>query len=194
MPEHAIFLHVQPTSAPASNGDVAPGVSHPSPSKCVVLMSGFDQTTGRSDEGNPLATSAPTSRPSASPCNRSSVFASSATLLLPNAVSSVLHRPIESAPQYQLFVGSAVLTLPAHTRHWRIFEADIHGSAPLGIRGGLSRDPIYADPPSRRLTAVRPNLRTIYSALVARMYLRRTRKSVSRVALHASQVCTRLSV
>src|SRR5258705_7370144 len=82
MPEHAIFLHVQPTSAPTSNGDVAPDVSPPSPPECVVLMSGFDQTTGRSAEGTPLSASAPTSRLSDFPCNRSSVFASSATLLL----------------------------------------------------------------------------------------------------------------
>src|ERR1700731_2004254 len=82
MPEHAIFLHVQPTSAPTSNGDVAPDVSHPSPPECVVLMSGFDQTTGRSAEGTPLSASAPTSRLSDFPCNKSSVFASSATLLL----------------------------------------------------------------------------------------------------------------
>src|ERR1700730_16185377 len=82
MPEHAIFLHVQPTSAPTSNGDVAPDVSHPSPPECLVLMSGFDQTTGRSAEGTPLSASAPTSRLSDFPCNRSSVFASSATLLL----------------------------------------------------------------------------------------------------------------
>src|ERR1700738_1363089 len=82
MPEHAIFLHVQPTSAPTSNGDVAPDVSPPSPPECGVLMSGFDQTTGRSAEGTPLSASAPTSRLSDFPCNRSSVFASSATLLL----------------------------------------------------------------------------------------------------------------
>src|ERR1700732_942264 len=82
MPEHAIFLHVQPTSAPTSNGDVAPDVSHPSPPECLVSMSGFDQTTGRSAEGTPLSASAPTSRLSDFPCNRSSVFASSATLLL----------------------------------------------------------------------------------------------------------------
>src|SRR5580765_2941151 len=82
MPEHAIFLHVQPTPAPTSNGDVAPDVSHPSPPECLVLMSGSDQTTGRSAEATPLSASAPTSRPSDFPCNRSSVFASSATLLL----------------------------------------------------------------------------------------------------------------
>src|SRR3984893_8885584 len=82
MPEHAIFLHVQPTSAPTSNGDVAPDASNPSPPECLVSLSGFDQTTGRSAEGTPLSASAPTSRLSDFPCNRSSVFASSATLLL----------------------------------------------------------------------------------------------------------------
>src|ERR1700737_948981 len=82
MPEHAIFLSVSPTSAPTSNGGVAPDVSPPSPPECLVLMSGFDQTTGRSAEGTPLSASAPTSRLSGFPCNRSSVFASSATLLL----------------------------------------------------------------------------------------------------------------
>src|ERR1700732_5232099 len=82
MPEHAIFLHVQPKRAPTSTGDVAPDVSHPSPPECVVLMSGSDQTTGRSAEGTPLSASAPTSRLSDFPCNRSPVSASSATLLL----------------------------------------------------------------------------------------------------------------
>src|ERR1017187_650523 len=81
-PQHAISLLVRPSSALISSGNVVPDVSHLSLPECVVLMSGFDQTTVRSAGANHPSASAPTLALSGFPCNRSSVFASSATLLL----------------------------------------------------------------------------------------------------------------
>jgi len=89
MLKHAIFLHVQPTSAPSLIGVVAPGLSRRSQPVCVVWMGGIDQTTGRSVEGTPLSSNAPTSRLSGFPCNRSLVFASSAT---PQSLVCCIHR------------------------------------------------------------------------------------------------------
>src|ERR1035437_5741125 len=81
-PQHAISLLVRLSSALISSGNVVPDVSHRSLPECVVLTSGFDQITVRSGGANNLSASAPTSDLSAFPCNRSVVFASSATLLL----------------------------------------------------------------------------------------------------------------
>ena len=56
-------------------------------------MSGFDQTTGRSPEETHLSASGPTSAPSGFLCNRSVVFASSATLpLLTQCLVCCIHR------------------------------------------------------------------------------------------------------
>src|SRR5450756_2940440 len=81
-PLHAIFLRVQPKSEIISSDVAGPVVSHHSLPKCVVLMSGFDQTTVRSAGENHLSASGSTLELSGFPCNRSVVFASSATLLL----------------------------------------------------------------------------------------------------------------
>src|ERR1035437_54281 len=81
-PLHAIFLHVQLTSEPISNGVVEPVLSHHFQPEYVLLMSGFDQTTVRSAGANHPFASGPTLALSGFPCNRSSVFASFATLLL----------------------------------------------------------------------------------------------------------------
>src|SRR5712691_1366703 len=81
-PQHAISLRVRPKSAPIWNENVAPDVSRLSLPECVVSMSGFDQTTGRSAGEIHLSASVPTSALSGFPCNKFVVFASSATLLL----------------------------------------------------------------------------------------------------------------
>src|ERR1035437_155583 len=81
-PLHAIFLLVQPKSEIISNDVAELVVSHHSLPKCVVLKGGFDQTTGRSAGENHLSASVPTLELFGFPCNRSVVFASSATLLL----------------------------------------------------------------------------------------------------------------
>src|SRR3990172_3750906 len=80
--QNEIFLLAQLKSALISNGDAAPDVSHLSLPVSVVSMSGFDQTTARYAGGTHLSASAPSSTLSGLPCNRSLVFASSATLLL----------------------------------------------------------------------------------------------------------------
>jgi hypothetical protein len=58
--KHAIFLRVQPTSAPSSIAVVAPVVSHRFEPGCLELKSGFDQTTGRSAGEIRLSASDPT--------------------------------------------------------------------------------------------------------------------------------------
>src|SRR5512141_707458 len=80
--QNAIFLLAQLKSALTPNGNVARDVSHLSPPISVVSTSGFDQTAVRYAEGTHPSASAPTSKLSGFPCNRSGVFASSATLLL----------------------------------------------------------------------------------------------------------------
>jgi hypothetical protein len=79
---HAISLPVQPGSAPILSAVAAPAVYHLSEPECLVPMSGFDQTVGQSAGENLLSASGPTSALSDFPCNKSVVFASSATLLL----------------------------------------------------------------------------------------------------------------
>src|SRR5450759_753887 len=81
-PLHAIFLRVQPKLEIISSDVAEPVVSHHSLPKCVVLKSGFDQTTVRSAGENHLSASGSTLELSGFPCNRSVVFVSSATLLL----------------------------------------------------------------------------------------------------------------
>src|SRR5258705_9635025 len=92
-PKHELFLRVRPTSAPRSLGAVVPDLSRHFGPECLLSMSGFDQTTGRSAEVTPLSANAPTSRLSGFPCNRSSVFASLATLLpLTQCLVCCIHR------------------------------------------------------------------------------------------------------
>src|ERR1019366_5810191 len=81
-PLPVIFLLVQLKSEIISNDVAELVVSHHSLPKCVVLKGGFDQTTVRSAGENHLSASGPTLELFGFPCNRSVVFASSATLLL----------------------------------------------------------------------------------------------------------------
>src|SRR3982074_2398637 len=61
---------------------VGQGVCRRFPPELAVLMSDFGRTTEQSVGGIRLSSSDPTSVPSEPQCNKSSVFASSATLLL----------------------------------------------------------------------------------------------------------------
>src|SRR5450759_655649 len=93
LPQNEIFLLAQLKSALISNGNVARGVSHRSLPVSLESMSGFDQTTARYAGGTHPSASAPTSTPSGFPCNKSLVFASSATLhLLTQSLVCCIHR------------------------------------------------------------------------------------------------------
>jgi hypothetical protein len=81
-PTPAISPRVRPALAPGWSGVVGPAVFRLSQPESLVPMSGFDQTVGRSAGETHASASDPTSAPSGFPCNRSGVFASSATLLL----------------------------------------------------------------------------------------------------------------
>src|SRR6185369_12471537 len=83
-------------------------------SEYVILTSGFDQTTGRSAGDIHLSASVPTSALSGVPCNKSVVFASSATLLLlTQCLVCCIHRlnpqPIPAARCYVCFSPPSVI-------------------------------------------------------------------------------------
>src|ERR1035437_111914 len=111
-PLHAIFLHVQLKSEPISNGVVEPVLSHNFQPEYVLLMSGFDQTTVRSAGANHPFASGPTLALSGFPCNRSSVFASFATLLL-------LTQPLVCSPHRLNPQASPVTRLTTANSHSR---------------------------------------------------------------------------
>src|SRR5450759_3081486 len=81
-PQRAIFLRVRLRSAPIANDNALADVSHPSQPGCVVSTSDHGQIAELSVEGIHLSSSVPTLKLSGYACNKSWVFASSATLLL----------------------------------------------------------------------------------------------------------------
>ena len=116
----ARYFHAQTKSARISNDFAEPVLSRRSLSKYALLKGGFDQTTVRSAGGSHLSSSGPTLELFEFPCNRSVVFVSSATLLhSAYAYSSVLHRPVESAPEKWTFRLS-VLREASHMAEERV--------------------------------------------------------------------------
>src|SRR5450759_1903510 len=133
-PLHAIFLRVQPKSEIISNDVAEPVVSHHSLPKCVVLKSGFDQTTVRSAGENRLSASVPTLTPFDFQYNKSGFSVSSATLLLLTQILVCCIDRLNPQPKpdgrafppysHALLVASLVVSHYACLR--KLSEGDIH--------------------------------------------------------------------